>query len=133
MSMITRLIEMFIVNKKLTDSKPYVLSALAGLAVVISLGIFAVFMLAMMVSAVLWLIYGQLLVAGAAISTAALVTAGLTFVTLMMTAFVAFRTWRTVRGDVEEIFRQQRPVAAPVFDKVTDVAGSFVSGLRRRG
>lgn len=133
MSIVSRLVEMLVVNKKLTASKPYVLSALSGLAVVILLGVFGTFLLAMMVSAVLWLIYSQMLVAGAQISTAALVTAGLTVVTLAITAFAGFRVWSTVRHDVEEIFRQQRPLAAPVIDKVSDVAGSFFTGLRRRG
>ncbi|MBW8882765.1 MAG: hypothetical protein JF615_15495, partial [Asticcacaulis sp.] len=71
MSVIMRFVELLSASKRLKDSKPYVLRALSGLAVVILLGVFATVMAALMVAALLWLIYAQMLASGAEISTAA--------------------------------------------------------------
>ncbi|MBW8882966.1 MAG: hypothetical protein JF615_16540, partial [Asticcacaulis sp.] len=67
MHALTRVLELFITNRKLTSAKPHVLNALAGLALVICLGVFATVLAALMVCALLWLGYAQMLNAGAGI------------------------------------------------------------------
>ena len=130
MSIVMRLVELLSVNKRLKDTKPYVLRALSGLAVVIMLGVFATVMAALMVAALLWLIYAQMLAAGAEIATAAVVTGGLSLVTIAVTAWAAFRVWSAVRADVERIFQSQTPVVGKMADGVGHVAESFLNGLK---
>ncbi len=133
MSVVMRLVELFAVNKRLNDTKPYVLRALSGLAIVILLGVFATVMAALLVAALLWLIYTQILAAGVQIATAALVTGALSLITIAIAAWAAFRVWSAVCADVERIFQSQTPVVNKVADGVGHIAESFVNGLRKRG
>jgi hypothetical protein len=132
MFMVQQLFELLSVNKKLNASKPHVLSALSGLAVVILLGAFGSFLSAMMVCAVLWLLYSGMITAGAALMTAALVTGGVTLVLLAVTVYAALRVWASVRGEVERVFEAQKPMLSPVMDTAGNVANAFISGLRRK-
>ncbi|ESQ77729.1 hypothetical protein [Asticcacaulis sp. AC402] len=132
MSVIMRLMELVSDSHRLKNSKPYVLRALAGMAVFVMLGVFAAVMAALLVASLLWLIYAQMLEAGAAISTAGPVAGGLALVTIGLTTFAALRTWAAVRADIDLVFHAQTPVVSKVADRVGRVADSFVSGLRGR-
>lgn len=132
MFVVQQLFELLSVNKKLNASKPHVLSALSGLAVVVLLGAFGSFLSAMMACAVLWLIYSGMITAGAALMTAALVTGGVTLILLAITVYAAFRVWANVRGEVERVFDAQKPILSPVVDTAGNVASAFLSGLRRK-
>jgi hypothetical protein len=125
---LTRFLELFITNRKLSSAKPHVLNALAGLALVIGLGVFATVFAALMVCAMLWLGYAQLLGAGADIATAGLIVAAVSLVLVVAAVLIALRAWRTVREEVLEVFRTQTPLAP-----VTDTAGAFLDGLFAAG
>jgi len=132
MFMVKQLIELLSVNKRLNASKPHVLSALSGLAIVVLLGVFGVFLLAMMVSALLWLMYSGMIISGIALMTASLVTGGVTLVLLAITVLFTLRMWSKVRGDVEQVFDAQKPLLGPAVDKAGNVASAFFQGLRQR-
>jgi len=124
MHALTRFLELFITNRKLSSAKPHVLNALAGLAVVIWLSVFATVFAALMVCALLWLGYAQLLGAGADIATAGLIVAAVSLVLVVAAVAIALRVWKTVRQEVLEVFRTQTPLAP-----VTDTAGAFLDGI----
>jgi hypothetical protein len=128
MHALTRVLELFITNRKLSSAKPHVLNALAGLAVVICLSVFATVLAALMVCALLWLGYAQLLGAGADIATAGIVIAAATLVLVVAAVLVALRVWKTVREEVLEVFRTQTPLSP-----VTDTAGAFLDGIFAAG
>lgn len=130
MHALTRFLELFITNRKLSSARPHVLNALAGLALVICLGIFATVMAALMLCALLWLGYAGLLGAGAGIATAAIIVAAISLVvvTVAVAVVVALSIWRTVHAEVVEVFRTQTPLAP-----VTDTAGAFLDGIFAAG
>lgn len=128
MQAFARLLELFIANRKLTSAKPHVLNALAGLTLVICLGVFATVLAALMVCALLWLGYAQMLAAGAAIATAAIVVGVTSLVLLAVAVIIALRIWKSVRAEALEAFRTQTPLAP-----VTDTAGAFLDGIFAAG
>jgi len=128
MHALTRVLELFLTNRKLTSAKPHVLNALAGLALVICLGVFATVLAALMVCALLWLGYAQMLNAGADIATAGLVVAITSLVLVAIAVFAALRIWKSVRDEVLLVFRSQTPLAP-----VTDTAGAFLDGIFAAG
>ncbi len=128
----TRLTELWLTHKKLSDSKSFVLKALSGLAIVIVLGVFGAVLLALMLSSALWLGYGSLLSAGAQITLAASVVGIVSALLLIVTLIAALRLWRDVQKDILLIFRSQTPLVGQVADRVGDVAGAFMSGLREK-
>lgn len=128
MHALTRLLELFIANRKLTSAKPHVLNALAGLALVICLGVFATVLAALMTCALLWLGYAGMLGAGADIAVAGSVVAIVSVVLVAVAVFAALHIWKTVRAEVLEAFRTQTPLAP-----VTDGAGAFLDGIFAAG
>lgn len=132
MSVIMRLLDLLSASHKLKDSKPYVIRALAGMAIFVMLGVFATLMSALLVASLLWLIYAEMLAAGAGTAIAGTFVAGLSLITIGVTAFAALRTWAAVRADIDLVFNAQTPVVGKVADRVTGVAGAFINGLRRR-
>jgi hypothetical protein len=132
MSVIMRLLDLLSASHKLKDSKPYVLRALAGMAIFVMLSVFATLMTALLVASLLWLIYAEMLAAGAGTAIAGTLVAGLALITIGLTAFAALRTWVAVRADIDLVFNAQTPVVGKVADRVTTVAGAFINGLRRR-
>lgn len=128
MHALTRLLELFVTNRKLSSAKPHVLNALAGLAMVICLSIFATVLAALMVCALLWLGYAQMLGAGAGIATAGAIVAGAALVLVIVAIVIALRIWKTVHAEVLEVFRTQTPLAP-----VTDTAGAFLDGIFAAG
>ena len=124
MHALTRFLELFITNRKLSSAKPHVLNALAGLALVVCLGVFATVFCALMVCSLLWLGYAQLLAAGAAIATAGLIVAAASLVLVVAAVLIALHAWKSVREEVVEVFRTQTPLAP-----VTDTAGAFLDGI----
>ncbi len=128
MQALARLLELFIVNRKLASARPHVLNALAGLALVICLGVFATVLAALMVCALLWLGYAQMLAAGADIATGAIAVTVTALVLLVAAVVIALRIWKTVRAEILEAFRTQTPLAP-----VTDTAGAFLDGIFAAG
>jgi len=128
MHALTRFLELFITNRKLSSAKPHVLNALAGLALVVCLGVFATVLAALMVCALLWLGYAGMLGLGANIATAGIIIAATSLVLGGAAVLIALRTWRTVRAEVLEIFRTQTPLAP-----VTDTASAFLDGIFAAG
>lgn len=122
MSLLARIVELVVTGRKLSAARPFVLSAITGLAIVITLGVFATVLAALMVCALIWLGYAQMLNAGAPIAAAAGVVALFTLVVLAVTVFIALRIWRDVRLDIEEALR-------PPLSPVTDTANAFIDGL----
>jgi len=129
---VTRIFELLSATKKLNDSKAYIMSAVSNLIVVLLLGMFGIFLSALMIGGLLYLIYAQLVVAGVGVLVAALCTATLTLAILGVAGLWASALFGRVHGDIEQIFRMQAPIVAPVINKVSDVAGSFWSGLRSK-
>jgi hypothetical protein len=130
---VTRIFELFSVTKKLNDSKLYVMSAVSSLTVAVVLGIFAALLSAVMIAGLLCLIYWQIVLAGGTVLMAALITAAITCAILLPAALWASAAFGRVRADVDRIFHIQAPIVAPVVNKVGDVAGAFLSGLRTSG
>ena len=128
MHALTRVFELFITNRKLSSAKPHVLNALAGLAVVMCLSVFATVFAALMVCALLWLGYAQLLGAGTDIATAGIIVAAASLILVVAAALIALRNWKTVRQEVLEVFRTQTPLAP-----VTDTAGAFLDVIFAAG
>ncbi len=127
---VSRIFELLSATKKLNASKAYLMNAVSGFTAVILLGVFGTFLFALMTGLLLWLAYAQMLVAGASVLMACLITAALTIVILAITAVIATRIFGQVRESVEHIFHSQSPIVAPVVDRVTNIASSFVNGLR---
>ncbi|CAL4866373.1 hypothetical protein MMA231_00613 [Asticcacaulis sp. MM231] len=127
---ISRVFELLSATKKLNASKAYLMNVVSGLVVVMLLGVFGTFLFALMTGLLLWLTYTQMLIAGAGVLWACLGTAALTFIILSIAATIATRIFGQVREGVELIFRSQSPIVAPVVDRVTNVASSFLNGLR---
>lgn len=128
MHALTRILELLVTNRKLSSAKPHVLNALAGLAVVICLGVFATVLAALILSAVLWLGYAQMLALGAQIATAGLVIGGFAAVVFVVTISIALRIWQAVRAEVVQVFDTQTPLKP-----VTNVANAFVDGILKAG
>ncbi len=128
MHVLSRFLELFIVNRKLSSAKPHVLNALAGLALVICLGVFATVLAALMVCALLWLGYAGILGAGASIATAGAIIAAASLALVVMAVLIALHIWKTVREEVLHVFRTQTPLAP-----VTDTAGAFLDGIFAAG
>jgi hypothetical protein len=129
---VTRILELLSATKKLNDSKTHIMSAVSNLIVMLLLGMFGMFLSAIMIGGLLYLIYIQLVVAGAGILVATLCTAALTLVILGVAGLWASALLGRVHTDIEQIFHSQAPIVAPVINKVSDVAGSFFSGLRNK-
>ncbi len=130
MHVLTRFLELFLTNRKLSSARPHVLNALAGLAIVVCLSVFATVLAALMVCALLWLGYAQLLGAGAGIAMAGTIVAAVSLVLVAVAVIIALRVWKSVHEEVLEVFRTQTPLAP-----VTDTAGAFLDGIfaGRRG
>lgn len=137
MLLLTRLIELLSVNRRLKTSRPYVLSALTGFAMLALLGVFGTFLCALMVGGFLWLGFAQLLTAGFGVGVSALIVALAAACVLALVALSAARIWRAVRADIGHVIDGQVPVIAPLIDKTADalggVAGAFAAGLKKRG
>jgi len=129
---VTRIFELWSATKKLNDSKTYIMSVVSNLIVVLLLGMFGIFLSALMIGGLLYLIYTQLVVAGVGILVATLCTAALTLAILGAAGLWASALLGHVHDDIEQIFRSQAPIVAPVINKISDVAGSFWSGLRSK-
>ncbi|EGF91528.1 hypothetical protein ABI_29450 [Asticcacaulis biprosthecium C19] len=127
-----RLLDLLSASHKLKDSKPYVMRALAGMAVFLMLSVFATLMTALLFASLLWLIYAEMLAAGVGSAFAGTLVAGLGLITIGLTAFAALRTWAAVRTDIDLVFNAQTPVVSKVADRVSNIAGAFISGLRSR-
>ena len=127
---VTRIFELLSATKKLNDSKAHVMNAVSGLMLVLLLGMFGTFLSALMISGLLYLIHTQLILAGASVLAATLGTTALALAILAAAGLWASAIFGRVRADIEQIFHSQSPIVAPVINKVSDVAGSFFSGLR---
>ena len=127
---VTRIFELLSATKKLNDSKTHVMSAVSNLMLAALLGMFGIFLSALMITGLLYLIYLQLVAAGISVAAATLCTAALTLVILGAAWWGAIALFGRVRIEVEQIFHSQAPIVAPVINKVSDVAGAFLSGLR---
>ena len=127
---VTRIFELLSATKKLNDSKTHVMSAVSNLMLAALLGLFGIFLSALMIAGLLYLIYLQIVAAGLSVTAAALSTTALTLVILAVTGWGAAKLFGRVRIEVEQIFHSQAPIVAPVINKVGDVAGAFLSGLR---
>lgn len=127
---VTRIFELLSATKKLNDSKTHVMSAVSNLMLAALLGLFGIFLSALMIAGLLYLIYLQIVAAGLSVTTAALSTTALTLVILAVAGWGAVALFGRVRIEVEQIFHSQAPIVAPVINKVGDVAGAFLSGLR---
>lgn len=136
MLLLTRLIELLSVNRRLKTSRPYVLSALTGFAVLALLGVFGTILCALVVGGLLWLSFDQMLAAGLNTGVSALATAAIAVVVLLVVGLTASRVWRGVQADIGQVIDGQAPLIAPVIDKTGDVLGgladAFASGLKRR-
>jgi predicted PurR-regulated permease PerM len=136
MLLLTRLIELLSVNRRLKTSRPYVLSALTGFAVLALLGVFGTILCALVVSGLLWVSFDQLQAAGLGVGVSALITCGVAVLVLLLVALSAAQVWRGVRSDIGRVIDGQAPLIAPVIDKTGDllggVANAFASGLKRR-
>lgn len=132
MAIVIRLLELLSASKKLKDSRPYVLRALSSLAVMALLGTFATVMTALAVAGVLGFLYAGLTHAGVDTLVAFLIIAALASSAIGLAVVIARRAWSSVRADVEFVLRAQTPVVGQVADRVNDVAGAFLSGLRSR-
>lgn len=108
------------------------MSAVSHLIVVALLGLFGMCLSAIMIGGLLYLIYIQLVAAGAGVLIAALCTAALTLAILAVAGLWASAVFGRAQNDIERIFQSQAPIVAPVINKVGDVAGSFLSGLRKK-
>ena len=129
---VTRIFELLSATKKLNDSKAHVMSAVSNLMLVLLLGMFGIFLAAIMIGGGLYLIYIQLVLSGLGVLTATLCTAVLTLVILAAVGLWAAAMFGRVRADVEQVFHSQSPIVAPVITKVSNVADSFLSGLRNK-
>lgn len=127
---VTRIFELLSATKKLNDAKPHVMNALSGLTVVLLLAIFGALLAALMLTAMLCLVYWQIIMAGGTVIVAALVTAIMTLAILLTALLGASAAFRRTRSAVDHVVHSQAPIVAPVVNKVTDVAGAFWSGLR---
>jgi hypothetical protein len=127
---VTRIFELLSATKKLNDSKAHVMNAVSNLMLVLLLGMFGIFLSAIMIGGGLYLVFVQLVLSGLGVLAAALCTAVLTLVILAVTGLWASAMFGRVRADIEEIFHSQAPIVAPVITRVSNVAGSFLSGLR---
>jgi hypothetical protein len=127
---ISRFFELLSATKKLKASKAYLMSAASGMVIVMLLGVFGTFLFALMTGLLLWLTYTQMLAAGAGVLLSSLGIAAITLIILAIAAMIATRIFGRVRENVELIFQSQSPIVAPVVDRVTDVASSFLNGLR---
>ena len=127
---VTRIFELLSATKKLNASKTHVMSAVSNLMLAALLGLFGIFLSALMIAGLLYLIYVQLVAVGISVAAATLSTAALTLVILAVAGWGAATLFGRVRSDVEQIFQSQAPIVAPVINKVGDVAGAFLSGLR---
>jgi hypothetical protein len=132
MAIFMRILELLSASKKLKDSKPYVLRAISGIALVVMLGVFATMMGALLLAGLLWLIYVQMVEAGSGEIVAFLVVAVAALAVMGLAVLAARRAWAAVRADVDMVFSAQTPVVGQVADRVTHIAGSFISGLRKR-
>jgi len=129
---VTRIFELLSATKKLNDSKTHIMSAVSHLIVVALLGLFGMCLSAIMIGGLLYLIYIQLVAAGAGVLIATLCTAALTLAILGVAGLWASAVFGRAQNDIERIFQSQAPIVAPVINKVGDVAGSFLSGLRKK-
>ena len=136
MLLLTRLVELLSVNRRLKTSRPYVLSALTGFAVLALLGVFGTILCALIVSGLLWVSFDQMLAAGLGVGVSALATTALAFVVLAFVGLSASRVWRGVRANIGQVIDGQAPLIAPVIDKTGDVLGglanAFANGLKKR-
>lgn len=130
MSTVSKLFELFAVNRQLSTSKPYVLKALGSLAVIIFLGVFGTFLLGMLVSIALWILFTQMLADGATLLVACLTVLAVALLILGIVFLVVTRMWRQAKADIEHVFRI--PLISPVADTVGGVAGAFFKGLRHK-
>lgn len=129
---VAKLFELLTVNKKLSASKPHVLSALSSLAGIVFLGMFGTFFVAILGSAALWVLFTQMLSSNYSLLAAALTTLAVALVALALVAWLASHLWSRMRGDIDSILNAQTPVIAPVVDGAAGIAGSFLKGLRTR-
>ena len=127
---VTRIFELLSATKKLNDSKTHIMSAATHLILLLLLGMFGILLSALMVSGLLYLIYAQLLLSGFSVVVAVLYTAGLTVAILAIIGLMAASALSRIHASVEDIFRSQSPIVAPVVNKVSNVASSFLAGLR---
>jgi succinate-acetate transporter protein len=129
---VTRIFELLSATKKLNDSKTHIMSAVSNLMLVLLLSMFGIFLSAIMMGGLLYLIYLQLVLSGFSVLVAMLCTAALTLAILAVAGLWASAMFGRVRADVEQVFHSQSPIVAPVINKVSNVAGSFLSGLRNK-
>lgn len=129
---VTRIFELLSATKKLKDSKTHVMSALSHLMLVLLLGMFGIFLSAIMTGGLLYLIYLQLILAGASVLVATLCTVALTLAILAVVGLWASAVFGRARADIEQVFHSQSPIVAPAINKVSSIAGSFLSGLRNK-
>lgn len=136
MMLMTRLIELLFVNRRLKTSRPYVFSALTGFAMLALLGVFGTFLCALIAAGLLWLLFVQTLAMGAGLAAAVLITLVAALCALMLAALAASRLWSGVRSDINRLIEGQLPVGAPLVDKtvgtIGNVAGAFMNGFRHR-
>ncbi|MGA9658282.1 MAG: hypothetical protein WBQ60_04185 [Asticcacaulis sp.] len=127
---LTSIFELFSTAKKLKASKAYAMSAVSRLVAVLCLGMFATLLAALMTGGLLIGGFYHMQISGMSLVVAGSITALCTLLILGLIAFAASRMWRLIRVDIEQILRSQAPLISPVMDRVSDVAGSFMSGLR---
>lgn len=127
---VTRIFELLSATKKLNDAKPHVMTAVGNLTMLMLLSIFGALLAAFMLSALLCLIYLQIIAAGGTVLISALITAALTLAILLTAGLCASAAFRRTQVAVEHAFHSQAPIFAPVVNKLSDVAGAFISGLR---
>ena len=129
---VTRIFELLSATKKLNDSKTHIMNAVSNLMLALIMGMFGIFLAAIMTGGLLYLIYIQLVLSGFTVLVATLCTATLTLAILTVAGLWASAIFGRVRADIEQVFHSQSPIVAPVINKVSNVAGSFLSGLRSK-
>ena len=129
---VTRIYELLSATKRLNDSKTHIMSAASSLILILFLGVFGTVLSALIIAGFLLLTYLQLVTAGAGILVAAISTGAIGAAILIITVLWAAALLRQLRQNIEQIFQSQAPIVAPVINKVSNVAGSFFSGLRHK-
>jgi len=130
MLLLTRLIELLFVNRRLKTSRPYVFSALTGFSVLALLGVFGTFLCTLIVAGSLWIAYAHL-AAAHGVLPAALMTLGMALLILILAGLGAVRIWQGVSADIERALEGLSPPGAPLIDRTIDTIGDVAAAFRR--
>lgn len=128
---VAKLFELFTVHKKLSASKPHVMSAVTSLAGVLFLGVFGTFFLSLVLASALWVLFTQMLASQYSLLASGLTTVAIALVVLAIAAWIASHLVARMRRDVDLILAAQAPPIQPVVDGAAGIAGAFLKGLRK--